>query len=195
MGYGAHSLWNNTGQRLYLTPKERLHFLKTAQSFPPEWRTFAELLALTGCRISEALALKPINFDFSDNRVAVETLKQRRTGVWRRVPLPVSFLIELEAVHDLRRLQANSRTQERIWPACRTTAYEKMKEIMRAANIHGAHANPKGLRHAFAINAVLCEVPITAIQKWMGHARLETTQVYLNVAGNEEYELAERMWK
>ena len=32
------------------------------------------------------------------------------------------------------------------------------------------------------------------IQRWLGHARLETTAIYLDVHGEEERELAMRVW-
>ena len=184
-------LYDQTGKRLYLTPGERSRFLDAAERQPPEWRTFAKFLVLTGCRISEALSVRAEHFDFEDNRVAVETLNQRRRGVWRRIPLPDSFLAELDRLHYL---QKKRTTGARVWPACRTTAYERIKEIMAVAKIAGPQACPKGLRHAFGIHALFNEVPLTCLQRWMGHARLETTTIYLQVGGREEYDLARRMW-
>ncbi len=35
---------------------------------------------------------------------------------------------------------------------------------------------------------------IATVQKWLGHARLETTAIYLEVSGDEERELAKRLW-
>ena len=53
---------------------------------------------------------------------------------------------------------------------------------------------PKGLSHGFGINAVLTGVPVTTLKKWMRHAKLETTSIYLDAVGAEERELAARMW-
>jgi len=32
------------------------------------------------------------------------------------------------------------------------------------------------------------------MQKWLGHARMETTAIYLKVSGDKERELAKRLW-
>ena len=42
----------------------------------------------TGCRISEALALTPERVDLTGKAVVVESLKKRRRGVYRAVPVP-----------------------------------------------------------------------------------------------------------
>lgn len=67
-----------------------------------------------------------------------------------------------------------------------------------AAGITGGMACPKGLRHGFAIACVGQGIPLTTIQKWLGHARLETTAIYLDATGdevfNEERELANHLW-
>jgi integrase/recombinase XerD len=51
------TLHDESGLRKYLTPAERETFIKTAENAPREVRTFCWTLALTGCRISEALQL------------------------------------------------------------------------------------------------------------------------------------------
>jgi integrase len=33
------------------------------------------------------------------------------------------------------------------------------------------------------------------LQKWLGHARLETTAIYATAVGAEERKLAARLWK
>ncbi|MGD9804096.1 MAG: tyrosine-type recombinase/integrase [Hyphomicrobiaceae bacterium] len=66
---------------------------------------------------------------------------------------------------------------------------------MRTAGIaSGPHATPKGLRHGFGLHAILSGVPINLVQKWLGHASLSTTPIYLEAVGSEERELAARMW-
>lgn len=65
---------------------------------------------------------------------------------------------------------------------------------MKAARISGPHATPKGLRHAFGIKAVVSNVPLNSLQKWLGHADLKTTSIYADAHGPEEKKIAERMW-
>jgi integrase/recombinase XerD len=65
---------------------------------------------------------------------------------------------------------------------------------MRMAGIADAQCKPKALRHGFAVDAVLNGVPLNILQRWMGHARMETTAIYASVLGEEERSLARRAW-
>jgi len=56
------------------------------------------------------------------------------------------------------------------------------------------HATPKGLRHGFSIHALAHEVPLNLVSKWLGHADLKTTAIYLNAVGVEQRDFASRMW-
>jgi site-specific recombinase XerD len=51
------------------------------------------------------------------------------------------------------------------------------------------------LRHGFGIHAVQSGVPLNLVQRWLGHARMETTAIYLDAMGSEEREIASRMWR
>jgi integrase/recombinase XerD len=55
-------------------------------------------------------------------------------------------------------------------------------------------ACPKGLRHAFAVACLDKAIPLPTLRKWLGHARLETTAIYLEIMGDEERKLAEKLW-
>lgn len=81
-------LFDHDGKRLYLNADERAAFLKAATTFDPEPRTFTEMLAYTGCRISEALEVTPARLDIDDNKAIIRSLKKRRGDVFRLIPLP-----------------------------------------------------------------------------------------------------------
>jgi Phage integrase family len=59
-----------------------------AAKAPREVRTFFGVLHATGCRISEALALTAQQIDLSGRVVVFESLKKRRKGIYRAVPVP-----------------------------------------------------------------------------------------------------------
>jgi integrase len=157
-------------------------------------RLFVLTLMWTGTRISECLALTPSSFQLAEGVVSVITLK-RRALVVREVPLPEWLLCELD--HEfflLERQKHPIRAHQPLWEMSRTTAWRIVKAFMREAGIHGAAASPKGFRHGFGVGAVLAGILPTLLQRWMGHARLETTAIYLNVCGPEERALARRFW-
>lgn len=181
---------NANGDRKYLDPKERRQFIETLKSCPLPERSFCKFLVYSGCRISEALELTSSRVDVSGGLVVIRSLKKRRPDSYRAIPIP------RDCIHDLF-LQAESfdaSPGERLWPWCRTKAWMVVKSTLERIGVTGAHANPKGLRHAFAVHALQCGVPITVLQRWLGHARVETTAIYTNVSGREERTLAARMW-
>jgi site-specific recombinase XerD len=55
-----------------------------------------------------------------------------------------------------------------------------------AANIMDRLAIPKAARHAFGVNAVQNSVVLNIVQRWMGHARIETAAIYTDVIGEDE---------
>ena len=126
-----------------------------------------------------------------------ETLKKRRKGVYRAVPVPAEVLDALDLVHGVRERQ-NSRTRgrgERLWSWSRTTAWRRVAEVMATAGLgEGPQVSPKGLRHGYGVNAVSKGVPLNMLSKWMGHAQLSTTAIYADAVGEEEKSIAAKMW-
>ena len=190
------NLYDCRGQRKYLTPVERRAFLAAAEDAPEKIRTFCGTLAYTGCRISEALALTADRVDFGDGVLVIESLKKRRSGVYRAVPVPPVLLDTLDLVHEVKaaQTQADRGNGVHLWAWSRATAWRHVRDIMQAAGIAGLHATPKGLRHAFGIKATASQVPLNLTQKWLGHAQLSTTSIYADAVGPEEKQIAERMW-
>jgi integrase len=189
------SLYGSAGSRKYLNAAERRRFSKAAYRAPPEVRLFCLVLSLSGGRISEILALTPAAIDLDSGVANIMTLKRRKRGIVRQVPLPRSILSELNHVFHLRRAQRDPDSAcWRIWSWSRTTAWRRVKEVMAAANITGMPGMPKGLRHGFGVNAFQSLVPPHLVQRWLGHASLRTTSIYGDVIGSEERTFAARMW-
>lgn len=188
-------LYDQSGKRKYLTIDERQRFLKVAKASSPEVYTFCATLAYTGARISEVLALTPDKIDFAAQLIVIESLKKRRRGVYRVVPVPTDMLELLNDTHDIKTSQQDiTLSHQRIWPWCRTTAWKHVKACMAAAGIKGIGACPKALRHSFGVSALQEGVPLNMVKKWLGHSRLETTAIYADAMGKEEKVIAERFW-
>lgn len=151
-------------------------------------RAFCLTLFHTGCRISEGLNTTVERLDFGQKVIVFETLKQRRRGCFRAVPIPDSLVILLNHISSAKTSSAL------VWNFSRSTAYRLVKRHMVEAGIEGGMNSPKGLRHGFAVACIGKTIPLTSVKKWMGHARLETTAIYLDVTGEEERNLAERLW-
>lgn len=190
-GTGTVSLYTRTGLRKYLNAAERLRFIAAAKAFPrPEIGALCLTIAYTGCRISEALALTAASVETETGFIAIRSLKKRKQAiVVREVPVPADLLDALATMN-------RDGPADRLWTLCRSRAWQLIKDVMRCAEIKpGIHFTPKGLRHGFGLHAVRSGVPLNLVQRWLGHARLETTAIYLQAMGAEEREFAARMWQ
>ena len=181
--------------RKYLTAEERERFLAAVRKHPvPSVQTLASTLAITGCRASEAIAIRPYDIDLSSFEIRIRTLKRRREH-WRAVPVPEDLVRTLDLVHSVRRAQARRKSATQpLWPITRQTAARQVTAIMHAAGIEGPRACPRGLRHSFGIAAVTQGVPLTVIASILGHASITTTAIYTSAIGAEARELVSRTW-
>ncbi len=191
-----NQLYDSQGKRLYLTPEERKAFYEAAKQFSREIRTFCHTLQVTGCRISEALETTINRVDLEQQTVTFRTLKKRQKTHYRLVPVPPDYLDSLDMVHEIRARQQHHQ-RAKLWEWSRTTAWRHVKAVMTEAgiDIRLPHATPKGLRHAYGIAAVLSGMPITELQKALGHADLKTTAIYLDAQGKEKRALYAAMWE
>lgn len=189
---GEMSLFSDAGERLYLNAAERGRFEKASRMQKRDTMTFALVMLYTGCRISEALNLKVRNIDLENLSIGIESLKKRKKGVFRSIPIPERLSEALDLVHAIRESKKSDR---KLWGFSRMTGWRKIKEIMVSADIEGPHASPKGLRHGFGVYAIAdCEIPLNMVQKWLGHSDLKTTAIYTNAVGKEERDIANKMW-
>lgn len=185
-------LHDKTGNRKYLTAEERKRFIAAAKRQPFPVDTFCLTLAYTGARISEVLAVRVGNIDIEAGVIVIESLKKRRKGVFRQVPLPDALLRQLLSAHR----PLTDSPCARLWTVSRTTAWKRVKEVMISIQIPAGCASPKGLRHSFGVIGITeASAPLNMMQKWLGHSRIETTAIYANAVGREERTIASRMWQ
>src|SRR6266404_5993276 len=127
----------------------------------------------TGLRVSELAALSKENIDWQTHRLMVYgkggpygTQSKRRI-----LPLTprIQSLIEGHlALHD--EFGMTTRTIQRL--------------ITRVANraAISRKVSPHVLRHTFAVTAVMKGLSLPSLQRLLGHDRLTTTEIYLNIS-------------
>ncbi len=185
----------STAERKYLIREERQRVLTATDHLPMRPALFALTLAWSGARISEVLALTRCSFQIERSLIAIVTLKRRRWCV-REVPIPPALMQMLALEFGLAGAQGDQAVPgERLWSMSRTTAWRVVKRVMAHAGIAGRGACPRGLRHSFGVGTLQAGVPITLLQRWLGHARLSTTEIYTKVIGPEEIAFARLFWK
>ena len=193
-GGSAGGLYSARGRRKYLTRGERQRALEATADIDPGQGLFAIMLAWTGARVSELLAVTPDDCDLERSVICLRTLKRRKPVV-REVPVPPASMLLLDQHFGLRarRLDTHAR-YARLWPVSRVTAWRWIKSLMEAADISGAPACPRGFRHGYGVLALHSGIPINLLQRWLGHSRLTSTAIYADAAGPDEFLLAERLW-
>lgn len=190
------------GERKFLSQTERERFLDAVSVLPdPRDQTYCELLYWTGCRASEARATSAFNVAVKEGEMLFRTLKKRgkeKGQVYRTVPVPAHFTARLDEIHQIRaaQKQPDKGLEVHLWPMSRTTAWERVKTVMKAAGISGKRACAKGLRHGYSVYARSLGVPDDRLRAWMGHDKFSTTIIYLEISGYpEDRAIAERMWR
>lgn len=132
----ALSLYAATGERKYLTVSERERFIAEAAKADLSTLALCLLLCLTGCRISEALALRPPHIDIDEQTVRFRTLKRRSGRIeWRNIPAPSELIKLLETL--------SIEPETPLFAFSRTTAWRRVKSVMKAAQIEGVQASQK----------------------------------------------------
>ncbi len=198
-------LFSPEGERLYLNTQERADFLAALDDEAPQDRLFCQVLHYTGCRPTEGLQLIAKRVLVGEQSLVFRSLKKRKVDnkgrkkqpQFRTVPVPELLIDRLDLVFDLRaRQKRGQRLDDPLWPMSRPTAYRLVKRVMDRAGIKGKQATGKGLRHGFGIAMVTATkpVPIHILAQLMGHSDTKTTEIYLQVVGDEKRQIVTEAW-
>ncbi|MBA1446437.1 MAG: site-specific integrase [Chromatiales bacterium] len=198
-------LFSTEGERLYLNAQERADYLVALDDEAPQDRLFCQVLHYTGCRPTEALQLVAKRVLIGEQSLVFRSLKKRKVDnkgrkkqpQFRAVPVPELLIDRLDLVFDLRARQKRGQGLDvPLWSMSRPTAYRLVKRVMDRAGIEGKQATGKGLRHGFGIAMVTATkpVPIHILAQLMGHSDTKTTEIYLQVVGDEKRQIVTEAW-
>ena len=128
------------------------------------------MLALTGVRASELLALRPC--DISAEFIFVRKGKGSKD---RTIPLAKTLAGPLKDYIKT----AGITPTARLFPIQRKRLYVIVKQYAMAAGINDV--SPHTLRHYFATSLVEHGAQLRAVQELLGHADISTTAIYLDL--------------
>jgi integrase/recombinase XerD len=139
----------------------------------------------TGLRISELCSLTPQNVLWQEKSLRItgkggsygKKTKKRVVPMSRRIQ---TLLEHYFALHEK-------------WFMGPRQAQKIVKKIANKAQIH-QEVTPHILRHTFATLALQKGISLAAVQKILGHDRLTTTAIYLNLTDAHVVEEFERKW-
>jgi integrase len=140
----------------------------------PFLRDYITVLAHTGLRSGELQRLKWEDIDFNNNLVRVEIAKSHR---FRTIPMSASLrklLTELHAQKGLKQIYIFECNEGK--PV--SDFYHRFKRLLKRLGIDG-HVHK--LRHTFASYLVQNGVSIYEVQQLLGHASVQTTQIYAHI--------------
>ncbi len=146
----------------------------------PRWRLLFELLAATGLRISEALALRWRDLQLDGERPVVRVRRAYVRGVFgppkskhgrRDVPIPFELV---RALRERRKGSDWHRDKDLVWPSMTGTVMEQgnlrrrvLDPAMEEAGVPwaGFHA----FRHSCASRLIVAGRNIVQVSRWLGH--------------------------
>jgi len=144
-----------------------------------------ETIYSTGCRISEAIAIRWEQIGWRDGRVIVHGKGSKD----RLVILGSKALASLRALADCiraRRADLAAASQyvffsDKMGPISSRFVQRRMKRYLVEADLPG-DLTPHKLRHSFATHLLDAGADLRSVQEMLGHASLSTTQVYTHVS-------------
>jgi integrase len=155
------------------------------------WVMLFSLLAGTGLRPSEALALQTGDLDLTRKRLAVKraldldgTDKLTKTKRQRVVDLSDALVSQLRDYLTWADVEAMAQGRESLWlfrdDAGHAIAQEQLRrpfrQILKQAGL--STFTPYDLRHTFASLLLSANVPLLYVAKMLGHAKATTTLKY-----------------
>lgn len=140
------------------------------------------ILYATGIRIGEFTKLRIEDIDFEERFITIPA-ENTKTKAGRTVWIPQEVLNEIKAYLKL--------TKKKSGQLFNLTPRRVQQLLKKYSQIAGVEATPHTLRHTHIVHALLNKIPITAIQKQVGHKRLTTTQIYSDFAPEQVREAYE----
>ncbi len=165
----------------YLKREEWLHLLESVDNYRD--KLIVKLLYSTGMRVGELVKLKVGDIDFQERFIHVPA-ENTKTDTARTVIVPKDVLSDISAYLKIARIK-----HERLFNLTVRRLQQLIKKYAQRANLE---ASPHTLRHTHIVHALLDRIPITAVQKQVGHKRLATTQIYSNLAPEQVRQAYER---
>ena len=127
----------------------------------------------TGLRVSEFCDLRRKDIQWQENQLVIWGKRKKLAFRKKRRIVPLTPRVrQLFEIHFT--------TNEGFSFSVRTVQL-LVKRVANRAMITSKPVSPHSLRHTFAINCIKKGLSIASLSKIMGHDRVETTAIYLNI--------------
>ncbi len=172
--------------------EDRDLFLKTADDIClPSIAMLFRVMAFSGMRLGEALAMRPEYLDFQKkNYYACESFRIKRFGLPKKgkkryIDLPIFLMEELTRyVAQLKKESMANGTggdvgylflnpTDHTWPFSQKRIRQTMIRVCKTAGLRVRH--PHDLRHTYATILLMAHTSPAYIQRQLGHSKIQTT--------------------
>lgn len=169
---------------IVLSKQEVVKMIKATDNL--KHKLIIQILYGSGLRISELVNLQINDIDFNRKMIIIKAGKGRKD----RITILSKQILEnidkyLRQWHPLAYLFESHESGKKINIR---SAQKVVADAIKKASINKA-ASAHSLRHSFATHLLETGTDIRYIQELLGHARLETTQIYTKVANNKLREI------
>ena len=164
----------------YLKEREVRRLLNAPEREKLRDRLILRMLYRCGLRVSELTSLRIEDIEFEEGTLMV---RHGKGGRDRLIPVDhqtmdmIEYFVDEETSGYLilseRNEQLSTRQVERI-----------VEQYGRLANIEQP-IHPHMLRHSFAVHCLKSGMNLRTVQKMLGHSSLTTTQIYLDITGDD----------
>jgi len=149
-------------------------------------RIILRILYRCGLRVSELTSLKIRDINFSEGMITVRGGKGDKDRI---VPIDDDTL-DLIQIYIKDREEGVLILSQRDEPISTRQVERIVKKYAKKADIK-KNVYPHMLRHSFAVHSLKSGMNLRSVQKILGHSSLTTTQIYLDLTGEdlkEDYE-------
>lgn len=139
----------------------------------------------TGLRVSELTGLRKENILWQEKRLAIHG----KGGPFGKL----SKLRVLPLTERVRLLVEHHYTMEDTFGITKRQVERIVKAIAQRASI-SKPVSPHVLRHTFAVNCIKRGISTRALQTFLGHDRLATTEIYMNLSPEDAIREFQAKW-
>jgi len=170
----------------YLKKEEWLRLIESVDNYRD--KLIVKLLYSTGMRVGELAKLKVEDIDFQERFIHIPA-ENTKTNTARTVIVPKEVLSDVSAY--LKMVKNSPRINKHsLFNLTVRRIQQLLKKYAKMAHLE---ASPHTLRHTHIVHALLNRIPITAVQKQVGHKKLTTTQIYSNLAPEQVRDAYEKV--
>lgn len=132
-----------------------------------------------GLRASECEDLRWGDLNFESRTINIRRLKGSLQSHQRLREHPAPLWNELGGFEALREMMGEPEPEEFVFHLSRFEFYHRMRRFGGLCGLDLKKCTPHALKHSLAHHLLLANVPISAVQKILGHSSLTSTLKYL----------------